>query len=524
MRLVSRWLAAVRIQLRRATYHRDVINHFDRIATRTLLDVADSLPRFRGGMIRWLQGRRARQRRSARQAFKSSRPATNTKFRYSRLRLYEIYSIEQMDELESTIHLLFGPERLRSQPHENFRMIASSTGTSAWALLGELIQQGSKFLPLSFRPTYMRLPSDAKFVRVSARKILSSVVILTFDVHFEDSINRNIDRLENTAYLPDLRFLSWKPSSGPIPFGTTSNTAESEAEVAAATYFLNVRRSWSKFLRPYLSGHFTRLEDKSKTYPALEIFTVEGLPAEKSLSQWFKESERWARWLGWDHFVPSVFASEELLFTASTTFTKVPTSHRVCIRLDDSATWRAPFQEPDMISTETWIVLLHLLRSIRAKLQLARAHSWKRIGSQSGRGLLADARTIIGVQPEINLLSRLCLELRDSIQRTNDDDLGALHSVNQDSRTLGPVLKERIVVEVESLQQQAKLLTESLRQRIDIRNMTTSLSLQNQMWLLTAVATLATVVGLFSNPEVRGFFFSLLNNLPEWITRHLLPH
>ncbi len=242
--------------------------------------LAEKLPTFHGSIIATLQDIRRDQRKEATDALQRSKPPEGSGIKYSHLRLFEFFPIEDYERMEDGLRRLFPEGRFGKEVVGDFKETATTLTQSGWWYIGYLFPKPGEF----FAPTPNRvletLPEEVKGIRVSLQKILPSAFAVSLDVALAPSVSERLKSIQSQPFLPEVIFRRWVPW-GPAAGGWSKSAAETASQRAVLESLSQLRGRIEHVVLPFVSGYFSaEHRGQSPRLPAIEIFTLEGVPTD----------------------------------------------------------------------------------------------------------------------------------------------------------------------------------------------------------------------------------------------------
>jgi hypothetical protein len=302
---------------------------------------------------------------------------------------------------------------------------------------------------------------------------------------------------------PAIRFKRWVPF-GPLGGGHSETPADLVREEAVLGELLRVRISLENVIGRYFQGYFFGQHESEKPkLPAVEAFDLLGVPREGEELRW-----NWGIPLGLDHGTVTFDGygeSKQIFIFSSTGRCRLPIAHRLILLHDapeDASTRdrRLHLLTDALIGTiGQGLAILEFLKQIRGAVEDLRVRIYRRL---VGKSLFMRFRRDISLhrrlQKESLLLNRLALELAQSekLRGPAPSDLASFHSLfkKRKDRDLGKELSDRIDFQLDTISKHSDFVSRSFSDYVSTRNMDLTFRLQIQVYVLTALALLATIL------------------------------
>lgn len=488
---------------------------------RKYLDWAESLPEFKGGVIASLQHARRFQRKEAEKSLERSHLPTGLSIRYSLCAQMELFPLESVDDLDSAIKGLFPKSWPEHDSREFIRSAARGLHEGDWCNVGVLVRE-SRY---AFGPPVAMvesLPPEVEYISVQVYKVLSSSFVAYFCAFLNDRATSGLGELLSATYLPAIRFRRWVPS-GPLAGGYTQTPADRVRENALQTELLRIRTSIENVIGRYFQGYFFRERGgEIPKLPAIEAFDLLGVPRKGEELSW-----GWGAPLGLGNGTVTFdgYARDKQIFIFSNTGRSgLPVAHRLIMLHDTPEDSTARDQRLWLLADELiatiaqGLTLLEMLRQIRRAAEALRMRIYRRLAENPWlMGFRGDIRLHRRLQKESLLLNRLALELEQSekIQWRGPADLASFHALykKRKERDLDKDLCDRIDFQLDTTSKHIEFVSKCFSDYVATRNMDLTFRLQIQVYVLAALAFLATILPPMVEywPSIRAAFHRLLN-------------
>jgi hypothetical protein len=211
-----------------------------------ILDVAESLPNFNGGVIANFQDQRKHQRKNAQEDYDRSRIPEGVQVRLHSFTLIRPYLVEDIKTLEAWIRDLFPKSIFQPlQPREMLGESKSLSGSS-WAAVGAIVAKRDRIFP-GATVIIPALPPEFESISVTTHRVLPSLFALSFEASLADTVSADLERLQKQKYLSEIKFRSWFPFTL-RRWGSSQLRSEAVRERAIHDFVESVRTKATKFL------------------------------------------------------------------------------------------------------------------------------------------------------------------------------------------------------------------------------------------------------------------------------------
>ncbi|MBM3703137.1 MAG: hypothetical protein FJW63_09190 [Actinobacteria bacterium] len=258
------------------------------------------------------------QEKDSQNTYKRTRFPANLLFNFLYFRLFDIFYIENVDNLLKGLKKLF-PDKNDSffieYNSENF--IKNSTGISSgeWLNIGYLVGSSkNRFLGQRNR-VLKELPSFVDYIHIELHKVLPSFFTLSYDVHLKESVTQELIKLHNSKFKSEITFRKLIPY-GKLGGGYSTKSSEIVMRQEILTWISSLQIQVELYLKKFLKGKF--FEDdpsKSTNLPCIEIYVVGKFPESKiTIRNWIIKSSNWLESLGFHAIHIDSFTNNNLIY------------------------------------------------------------------------------------------------------------------------------------------------------------------------------------------------------------------
>ena len=499
---------------------------FSIFLSRKYLDWAECLPRFRGNFIASLQITREHQRKVSEEDFKKSRPPEGTELDFICFRLTEVFHIEEFDKLQNGILNLF-PDLESSHSHKDFvdkfnhYSETISGGVGAWKM-GRIIKNDKwAFMPDPVR-VISNLPEQVEYIEVSLHKTYPSLFFVTLDVYLSEKINSLIDNLQASRYLSNVKyntFLPWKLRLS----GHSENFPNNVRRKTIIEWIDNLRLQIEKCVQPFLKGYFYQNSIKKKPcLPSIEVYGIKGIPNDKEqFENWRNSSRKWWDSLGFQLNFDFFRDDTALFIWANSDSFRGDTPYRCLVLWEQffknrSADGYGDERSAIMHISSDWletispsIAIIRFLSGARKKIEKLRQVVFRSLRDRQFKlgGLKKLIKLDNTIQNETMVFERISADL-DQWQKHTEFDLKSVETLvryddpeKEPKSNLKNFILEVIDFEMQRLQSHSNFLSKYLSNHLAIKNVEAMYYLQNRIFWLTIIVTVATIIGLFLHPS-----------------------
>jgi hypothetical protein len=506
----------------------------DRVRTKLAekyLDLAERYPNFNWGPARSLRIIREFQRKNAEDTYLRCKAQEGVALDFLYFRLIEIVHLEDFGSLHRSLLQLL-PQLSDSPSYQDFsaefNRRASSLRGSSWQKIGYLFRKKKSFLVgFDAYREMPNLPVEVDFVEVGLHKVLPSIYAVSFDVHLTAAATEHLTQLQDSRYMPIVRF------DGIIPLmklgraihlsGHSESPSETEMSRALLTWLEQLRGGVERCISPFIRGHFMKQSGADLArLPTVEVYTLAGVPEdEEAFNKWLQTARFWLDPLGIEDRFDS-YGNNDLLFSWSRKDRMVGRwPHRLVVMKDSySKSLRTEGYGGDERAAIVYgtrylmddltppIALYEHLRTMERRVEQVRALAVGIMGSS--RRLNTFIKRSRDIQREAHLLDRLSMEFKQEgrLFEHRIKSLAALQSKYPGEKKTD--LKDDIFKSLEwtmnFLQGQLSYVRASFSEFLALRNMTANYRLQWYVLILSIIATVASIISVIvSWPNIKEF-------------------
>ncbi|MGO9405638.1 MAG: hypothetical protein ACLPVW_19445 [Terriglobales bacterium] len=481
--------------------------------TQRYLDFAEKLPTFRGGFLRTLQSIRERQIRRADELYARTRAPSGTDVSYSGFRLIELFPAEEYDKLISGLRKLFPTQRYGRDEIDRLGTTVPDLFEGRWSNIGTLCR-GRLIGPSQIR-IVPDLPKEIVSVGVSAHKILPSAVVLAFEVRMTEAATKELMALHNRKYLPAIRFHRWAPWRK-HSWGSSESPAEWGMQDAILGWENGLHSGVERVVRPYLSGFFARSGRGASRLPAIDIFTVTGLPSGDDTEKRLQGTSAWMDSLVLRSRASPLgdYAGKDLMFVwAKESDERPPVPYRFIeiypqLPADENDRSHRDFLlQENLDAALPYICFLEALSRVRQQLETLRIRVYRALarGSSVWGRLRTEMKLNDRLQEEAMFVSRLALELEDA-KPWLEHEAGVLRELTRlvslgDKKpyNLADALIRSLNFHLDRVRKHLDLVAKIFTDYVSRRNVAVMYGLQLLILVLTVIATVAAGLGVLAN-------------------------
>lgn len=500
--------------------------------SKTLLDVAEALPSFNGSIVQLFQVIRKHQREDAERTYQQSRLPQGSQITNVYLRLFEIYTVEELDHLIDNLTRLFPLySASNDEPFSAIKYQAKHLTSLRWLNVSTIgLRNGLFFTP---RYRHFKLPTEVDHIDIQLIQLLPSIFVVTLDAHLTVQAQDQLKALQDKRYLPRVIFTKTIPLRE-RDWGYSSTMAEGVMRHEIELWSIDLRRKIEKALRPVFAGQFQRhRSDGAPQLPCIEVHFLEGLSGDGKdlIKNWIHHWIAWLETRGFDLELYESFSDGKVLFIPSEDGS---TAHKLVVLTHTQPQSDAsgnPITKSGLIQDSKYIVneltstlaIWDFLRLTQRTVEDLRLTSFGKSKRTWVPGLppTAYARLNENILHTSMLLDRIATEF---------DEMRSffLHSPwihlelrqlteKDDGKQFKELYVEAIDLRIKLLRRHITIIKDWLSQFLALRN-------NQAMFWLTVIIALAAVVGIVGTENIQNALhwlataaITLIRNLFGWL-------
>lgn len=498
-----------------------------RSLARRLLGIAEKLPRFRAGRIAELQRIRERQREGARRHTELTRLPQGVTLELTTLLAVEIYSLEELEDVEHGLTRLFGRQRTIHNWRDAITLGTHQPRTRVRAPIGTIARTLPHF-PVDHVAIMPTLPPEFVSISIGFSKLATGLFSLAFTAKLSPLVSEQLRKIHSSHYLGEVEF-RWL-----LPVGRAGMT---RSEGAPSSEHNAIRRAWEdslslkleRVVRKYFPGHFSRAtprESRSRL-PRLTVLEMKGTGPPLCTEEGRQPEVGWLGALGFSPYEPRVYGAGPLLLSWDIWFGREPENPVIAVfETVESA------REREQLARDRFDPLAVVLTAAEDAIALrgfvsAADRSVDRLSSEvlrlrrrklNRRAVASLVRAAETTWKELILVQRLRRDWEEStdfwlegirpFSRLRVCDGNPEH---QDSADAGAALQALARASMQRLERDLREAIESYTSALNLASVGGMYILQRRIFWLTALVAVATLVLLW--PELA----KLVDQVDTWI-------
>lgn len=489
--------------------------------SKTILDIAEALPTFNGGIIHMFQVIRDQQRKGAERACNRSKLPEGYQIEFSSIRLIDFYLVEDLDKLLINLKRVF-PDINKSLRNTLLTLKERSERISSISSypIGVIGRRKPWNPTMSFRKLDT-LPIEIDHISIALTQLLPSLFVITFDVQLSSEAITMFQRMQEKQYLPQVIFVKL------IPFRARDwphsiEFAEETVRREVNTWVAHLRKKLEGLIWTFFSGHF--LSQRAGPNPQLPCIETHFITStsdsfDELINPGKKQREMWLYSRGLELTSHKTYSDGKVFFTPSE---ELRDPHKlVVLKNSDSETNESGdrssknnlrVQSPYVVNEITSsLALLTYLRLIERRFEKLRIDSFQTVKAKwiPRIRLSPHIKLNDGILQTSMLLDRIAAEfdhMKDFFRSPHwiDLDLKRVRDLPNDNLTLKEKYIEAIDYQIELLDKHMMLIEKRLSQYLTLRNTEAT----HKLAIVVGLVTLAGVIGLDNVRSFIDWFFT----------------
>jgi hypothetical protein len=426
----------------------------------------------------------------------------------------ELFPAEEYDRLFAGLRRLFPAKPYGRDQIDRFSPTAPDLFHGGWSKIGTLVRENKWFGMLDKR-VVPEIPAEVDYVDIDVHKVLPSAVVVSFDVHLSKKATSKLNELQARTYLAVTTFHQFAPWAK-----HGMNRSHAPVEWAMQDAILKWQRGLhhevERIVTPYLRGFFTRSRERRNRLPVIDCFSLSGIPeGDEDIHTRLAPLRSWlvSASVQPDPSELHKYLRDDLMFVwEERREERLPFGYRF-VQLHAAPPVPDPTKlqgfaalRSELDAVLPYICFLEAIQTITEQVEVLRLRVYKTLAGASwfNRRFRADIKLNDRVQREAMFVSRLSLELKDSKPwlKHELEVFGCMTQklgIERSESTLTDVLDDSLSFQLDRVQRHLALIGGSSSDHVARRNVSLMYSLQRQVWLLTIVATLASVGSILTN-------------------------
>lgn len=479
------------------------------ILSKKILDVIETLPRFRGGVISHLQDIREHQQRRADNDLARRQASEGVDIKLRQVTTSITFEYENFTSIQVGLKKVFPKNEEIFKFVGDLKRKENNLHALGWSNLGFVADSNKGFIPSV--KVVDEMPNNIEYISLSYYRILPSVACLVFEFKISDEFSNKLDRIQRRKHLPPLIFKRFWPL-------TNLHRAWSMGGGKGGAFeAIEIEKDGLKHeLLSWISKRFRWNGELIQTASFVDVYEINGNPTEeKQLEKWLSDNRQWLMDYGISTIDYQAYSSAEVIYGMkgqdsvseylSDTLTRLQTAN-------DSEF--GDFLEYKARAVSVASALRSLIDRYRDKLESLRESGFKSLHG-AGRKVLKKGSGIQELKKLVTLLSRLEHEVEQSSHWIihSISEIGPLSSAMHNKEIdLGNEVLEGAKYQLSQIKQSAEIIDLGLTNYLSVQNIYVMHKLQRWMFILSIVVTIATIVGVISGwNDLKDLINSWLN-------------
>lgn len=254
----------------------------------------------------------------AEELYEKTRPPKDNTIDYLYFRLFDVFQIEDFENLIQGIKRLFPDfEDDFLFGNRDLEFIRKATGISGGHRLNiGTLYRDAEGMVFGYRARKMiELPEYVDFIDVELHKCLPSIFVMTYDVVLRNTATEKLIQLQNTYYYPEIQFRNLLPR-GKSAGGYSTAFAEHVMRREIVKWLDTLRYQVEKILKSYLKGDFMlEVSEHITKLPAIEVYGFKNAPKTKTAQKnWLIATKDWLESFGFPRHHYDTYTNGKIMF------------------------------------------------------------------------------------------------------------------------------------------------------------------------------------------------------------------
>lgn len=459
-----------------------------------MLDVAEKLPSFNGGLFQHLQMTREFQRKSAKTDLERRLKPEGSAITLTNINVTIPFELEDFESIHRGLRNLFGKNEKNIQFIKKLKDEVNSFSKTSWNNIGTISPDKNRIFGGPKIHITDELPNNAEYIRVSYLRLLPSVAAIEFSFSIKESFSTKLERIQAAPHLDPIEFTRLFPLSK-IRRGHSSVSTNG----AATAISKEVEELYTQ-LSAYIGKRFFRKREGaiSSSFLFTNIFKLTGSPKEERY-QWIRQNHGWFN----DYSLNPL----SLDYTAEYSYFWIAQKERNSNRRVSSLLYSdgidGDLKEFHIDFSGYALSIANALVNVGDQYQLLieKLHhaGFKNLSRSRKRGLPK-----MKLAQELKIMQTTLNRFEHELKKSNHtaaslmDEVGALNDRNGNPSNLAENIIKGALFRVDRLKNSVEILDSGLSRFIEIRNISL---MQRLQWIAIVVSLIAIPVAVISGWE-----------------------
>jgi len=471
-----------------------------------ILDLVDSLPKFRRGVVASLQSIRDHQRKRSSQEFQDHKAPEGTLINLKQLVMVATFEFEDFRTIQNGFKRLFPKNENILKFIKDLKSKENDIHSLSWHNVGIVTAEKGRFFPDTM--VINDLPDCVEYVQLTYHRIMPSFVAIVFSFELKKEISDELRKIQNREHLSQVIFKKLWPIHK-LHHGYSMGGGKSGASEAIELELYDKKIEFQKWVQNNFKWNIA----KSKNVSFVDVYEIKGNPTgKKELKEWQESNRRWLADYGIRTRGFNTFDNEELIYCRENNNLS---SCEIIVKFETAEkSHHGDFFEYKARSVAVISALYSVIEKYRNKLEKLRALGFKSLNNVNNKLLKKGAR-IQDFKKLVTLISRVEHEIVHSRHWIVSliSEIGTLNDTRGKNVNIGDIVVKNAEYQIELIKKSANIIDTGLTSYLSVQSIYVMYKLQRWMFILSIVVTLATIVGVLTGWEKLKEFWYILTNL-----------
>lgn len=472
-----------------------------------ILDLVDSLPRFRRGAISELQDIRDHQRDLSSESFRQRKSPDGSEIELKQITLILPFEHEDFSNIQKGLTRYFSKNKKIQNLINDLKESEDRLYAYSWNDLGCIIREGFPLLA----EVDKNLPEDVEKVSLSFYRVLPSVACIIFNFNLSKSISQRMKCLQSIDYLHPVIFRKlWPPNKILHSYSIEAGKGRAFEILSNEKDLLRDR------LEKWITDSFKWRPKSIDSLSYIDIYKISGNPKDNEIrSEWIRENSGWLQDYGIDVF--RILEGQDFIYSTSPYSNERYFALEVVAKVDSNEEdVRRDLLHYKVRAITVSSTILNILKKYRNIVEDLRGKGFRSLYKEKKLALM-NPSNIQELKKTITILSRLSQEIEQSehLIANSISDAGELRdTMRKESVDLGKKTIDSAKYQLKQVEDAANIIDTGLTNYLSVQNIYIMYKLQKWMFMLSIVVTIATIVGVLSGWEN---LVKLITIITRWI-------
>lgn len=463
-------------------------------ASTKLLDAAEWLPKCpKISRLEYLQGIRARQRKRAKESLVERTIPDGVDISLSQITLILPFEYESFDQIYKGLRRYFPKNGDVGNFVSKMERSQDSLYAVNWYNLGYICKPGKNYFPLGVDDD--QLPNEIEFIHLSFERILPSLACVVLEIKLSDIVTKEILQLQNKERLQATIFKSFWPTKKFAQLYSV-NPRDGSATLAIGQRKNIFRKRLEKWL--FQKFHWDDQTLESRFY--VDTYELNGAPEKKALiPQWARNQSSWLGDFGIDVYGSDTLWNKKTIYSNPHRNDAEGSLSKILVVLNPGHENNSSFEMEETIrAVAASLTIFATVSKHQDKIEELRAKGLNTLHKSKGLSLNGH-ESIQSLKKEVVMLSRLENELEQTKGwvRSSISGIKKFRLLRSGEKiVLEDITLANAKVAISKLQKIVSTIDDGLSNYLSIQNLYITYKLQNRMFWLTVVVTIATIAGV----------------------------